>query len=622
MALSPWRRLKASWRLLIIVLIPLILLPLPISNPSSASKCGYVVLIMAIFWMTEAFPLAVTSLLPVVLFPLLSIMDTDKVCRNYLKETNMMFLGGLMIAIAVEHCNLHRRIALFVMLRVGTSPRWLMFGFMLVTMFLSMWINNTATTAMMVPIVEAIMKELYRDEMGPDQGYSRLELKIDGMEMNMKGLSTVPTQATLISGSSAVGLVDMVKPQREQMQDMEESEPLRGGRRRHMSVSERHQIRFRKYMLLGIAYASNIGGIGTLIATPTNLVFVGIVNQMFGTKSGLNFATWMSFGVPTMLTCVIGAWLWLQFLFVCRRHEAESPEKSAAVKCLIERKYQELGRFTFHEMGVLVLFVILIFLWLFRDPQFIDGWASLLPGVKIKDATSAMAIVVIMFAIPADPYMFFMRNSQGEKYVKRLLDWKVVQQKMPWGIVLLLGGGFAMADAAKVSGLSNWLGEALTGFRVMPPALIVFVVCILTAALTEVASNTATATILLPVLGTMAQSIQVHPLYLMLPAAITCSFAFMLPIATPPNAIVFSSAKMKNTDMLLPGLMMNIMCVGVVTLMINTLGVYVFDLNTFPDWAHVNTTSAAGTVDAMTTGMTQLLTSTMSSMATPPQQSL
>ncbi|XP_066951641.1 Na(+)/citrate cotransporter-like isoform X10 [Macrobrachium rosenbergii] len=508
------------WRSLVLVVLPLLLLPLPVVSATSAARCGYVILIMAAYWMTEALPLAITALIPVFAFPLLGILSTGECCLVYMKETNMMFLGGLTVAIAVEHCNLHKRIALFVILHVGQSPRRLMAGFMLTTMFLSMWISNTASTAMMVPIVDAILVELYATRSKKQE-----------------------ENATAID----------------------------------MSVTS---------------------GQNQLELSPAGENGVSDGHNSFSEPTGLNFATWMAFNVPGMILCVILAWIWLQVLFMglFRKQspiQQSTPERTAAVRRLIRQKYKELGPMTHHEATVLTLFIILVLLWLFRAPEFVPGWSAwfkdAFEGVEVDDATPAMLIVTLLFILPARLNFWCFRNPKDPEPPQpspACMNWQVVHEKIPWGVVLLLGGGFAMAEGANKSGLSAWLGDQLVAFDVMPKEAIVFVVSLMTAMLTEVASNTATASILLPVLKEMALNISVNPLYLMLPAAVCCSYAFMLPVATPPNAIVFSAANMKSADMMKAGFIMNIICVVVITVMINTLGVALFDLQHMPPWAN------------------------------------
>ncbi|KAG8224335.1 hypothetical protein J437_LFUL004291 [Ladona fulva] len=497
---------------------------------------------MAIFWMTEAVPLAVTSLLPVALFPLLGVLDTEEVCISYLKETNMMFIGGLSMALAIEHCNLHQRIAMKVLLTIGTSPGLLMLGFMLTTMFLSMWISNTATTAMMAPIVIAVLKELKKVRFF-DNGASNGVICTKNPKVNTVSLSDKDAVVE-------EGIVDTVNSRK-------------GSSDANADRPSNETICY----FLGVAYAANIGGTGTVTGTGTNLTFMGIFESLFPDATGVNFATWMIFNVPGMLINILIAWVWLQILYMRLFRggmDTGGPEAAKKVKQLIQDKYDELGPMTFHEGSVLTLFIILVLLWFFRSPQFIMGWADFIPGVKIKDATPAMFILFLMYILPAD---------------LNFLSW-----------IFKNGGGFAMAKACKESGLSAWIGQQLIVLDVLPPWVLVVVICFLTTYCTEVTSNTAVANIFLPVLGEMSKAIRLHPLYLMLPSTLCCSYAFMLPVATPPNAIVVAASKMRAIDMMKAGIVMNIMCVTMLTILFNTLGSVVFDMAEFPEWAMGNST--------------------------------
>ena len=527
----------AFWRTFVIILTPLFLMPLLVKIGTPEAKCGFVILLMATYWVTEALPLPVTALLPVVLLPLFKVMTTNDVCIKYLKESNVMFMGSMMVAIAVEHCGLHQRIALKFLLLIGTSPRLLMLGFMLPTMFLSMWISNTATTAMMVPIVNAVMKELNKQE---------------------------------------------------------NSNPA------HRANPE-NQRRIKVMIYLSIAYAANTGGTGTLTGTGPNLVLKGIVGTLFGNQTPLNFASWMGFAVPTMLVNIFLCWIWLQFLYLGppwsskTRLHFTNPE---SIKRILKQKYEELGPLNFHQIAVLTNFVILVCLWFFREPRFMPGWGGMFLSIEkdncgiekqvqvVDDATSSILIVILLFIVPSQLTFWPFVSLGSSKTSPALLDWRTIHDRFPWGVMILFGGGFVLADASKQSGLSNWVGNQLKVLEILPDYAIVLVICLMTGLVTEVTSNVATANILLPVLSELAKSIGTNPLFLMIPATVTCSYAFMLPVATPPNAIVYSASGMKTSEMMFAGAVLNIICIAVNVIAINTYGVYMFNLNEFPAWAN------------------------------------
>ena len=548
----------AFWKNFVVILTPFILLPILTNIGTQEAKCGYVILLMAVYWVTEALPLPVTALLPVVLLPLLKVMTTDDVCIKYLKESNVMFMGSMMVAIAVEHCGLHQRIALKFLLLVGTSPRLLMLGFMLPTMFLSMWISNTATTAMMVPIVNAVLAEL-------------------------------------------------TNKNREKQMDTKEGKIIEEVTENSKNTTDQENQRKIKIMIyLSIAYAANTGGTGTLTGTGPNLVLKGIIGTLFGSRTPLNFASWMGFAVPTMLVNVIVCWIWLQLLYMGPPWRSGAKLRFAdknSIKNVLQQKYRDLGPLNFHQVAVLVNFIILVFLWFFREPRFMPGWGELFMSSEkdkcgnvshhqvIDDATSSILIVIILFILPSKLSFWPFVSVGSSRPTASLLDWRTIHDRFPWGVMILFGGGFVLADASKQSGLSNWVGDQLKVLDVLPDYAIVLVICVMTGLVTEVTSNVATANILLPVLSELAKSIGTNPLFLVIPATVTCSYAFMLPVATPPNAIVYSASGMKTSDMMVAGAVLNVLCIAVNVIAINTYGVYMFELNEFPDWANSTITN-------------------------------
>ncbi|CAK7290552.1 Solute carrier family 13 member 2 [Vulpes lagopus] len=572
-----WQGLWAYRSYLIVLLLPILLLPLPILIPTKEAYCAYSIILMALFWCTEALPLPVTALFPIILYPMMGIMDASEVCIEYFKDSNILFVGGLLMAIAVEHWNLHKRIALRVLLIIGVRPALLLLGFMLVTAFLSMWISNTATTAMMVPIAHAVLEQLHNTSKDVEEGSDNptFELQEGSPQKDVTKLDNGQAHPALPASSEST------------------------------VWQKREQLRFSQGMSLCVCYSASIGGIATLTGTTPNLVLQGQVNALFP-KNGnvVNFASWFGFAFPTMAILLLLSWLWLQILFLGFNFRknfgfgGQAKERERAAFQVIQKEHKQLGPMTFAEEAVSVLFIILVVLWFTREPGFFLGWGNLAFPDKdgnsmASDGTVAIFIGIILFLVPSKiPGLTQDPNKPGRlKAPPALLNWKTVNEKMPWNIVLLLGGGFALAKGSEKSGLSGWLGDKLTPLQNVPSPAIAFILCLLIATFTECTSNVATTTLFLPILASMAQAICLHPLYVMLPCTLAASLAFMLPVATPPNAIVFSFGGLKVSDMARAGFLLNIIGVLVITLAINSWSFPIFNLHTFPSWAYSNTTA-------------------------------
>ncbi|XP_077360929.1 solute carrier family 13 member 2-like isoform X2 [Festucalex cinctus] len=459
--------------------VPVVLLPLPLVSPTSEARCGYAILLMALYWCTECLPLAVTSLLPVVLFPMMGIMQAGQVSSEYLKDTIMLFIGGLLVAIAVEQWNLHKRIALRVLLMAGMRPALLMMGFMMVSAFLSMWINNTATAAMMLPIGQAVLEQMkathsgqiHTDTTDPgDRDHPALEMENSTTKEEMKR-EKHPDARQEEATNNADG-------------DPEERQD--SGRTQEEDVF----ARLSKGISLSVCYSASIGGTATLTGTLPNLVLKGQLDNFVSDGTVSIFLSMLFFVIPSQL-----------------------PSRR--------------------------------------------GYGHDDAGVKVKAPVT-------------------------------LLTWQLVHERMPWNVVLLLGGGYALAAGSEVSGLSTWLGDSLSPLEKIPAFAISLLLCLLVAIFTECSSNTATTTLFLPILASMAVSIKLHPLYVMLPCTISASLAFMLPVATAPNAIAFSFGNLKVMDMVKAGFMLNIIGILTINLGINTWGYAMFDMGTFPTWANIS----------------------------------
>ncbi|XP_054707639.1 Na(+)/citrate cotransporter-like isoform X2 [Uloborus diversus] len=501
------RRINARLCIYVLsILLPFVLSPLA-ASAHKESKCSYVTILVASYWLLEPVPVAVTALLPVVLFPLLGVASSAQVCSNYMKEPFLMFIGGFIVAIAVEECKLHERIALKVLLLIGTEIKWLLLGFMLTTMFLSMWLNNLATTLLMVPIVEAVIGEI--------------DIKNDHLAFSDNNGTTI-------------------LPERKQTDDPGEDNFLSKMSLQQERKNSADASTIKVTLLLSVCYAANIGGTGSLSGASANIVLKGLMEELYPDSDDITFATWMMYNIPGMVLCVLIGYVYLWLVYIrFSKHNFASESK---IKDIISKRYSDLGSLT-----------------------------------KIGDSVPAIGIAFLMFFLP---------SRIGDWNSPRILEWKTAQVKVPWGVLILVGGGFALADTAQKSGLSKLLGENLMFLAVLPPGAMVVVVCLVTAMITEIITNVTSVTVLLPIFSQVAVSIGVNPLFLMLPITLAASYAFMLPVATPPNAIAFESGNMKTLDMAKPGLAMNLICCAVQLFMINTLGAAMFNLREFPDWAN------------------------------------
>ncbi|NXM06735.1 S13A2 protein, partial [Tyrannus savana] len=419
------------------------------------AECGYVIIVMALFWCTEALPLVVTALLPVLLFPLMKIMDSTTVCREYLKDTNMLFIGGLVMAIAIEHWNLHKRVALKVLLLTGVRPALLLMGFMVVTAFLSMWISNTATTAMMVPIAQAVLDQLHRSELESSGAGQASENINKAFELQEGSTPPVNSKEKEEKGDFCISSVPW-DPDNTHVLMIEED------RKRNEALLEAKHLKLCKGMSLSICYAASIGGIATLTGTTPNLVLQGQINELYPDNGGvITFVSWFSFAFPTMVVLLVLAWIWLEILYLGFNFKENfgcvaSPSAKAKEKeayAVIKEESRKLGRMKFAEIAVLVLFILMVLLWFTREPGFIPGWATVLFNKDnisyVTDGTVAIFIAILMFIVPSGFYNAQTGGSSKFQAPPPLLEWKIVHEKMPWGIVFLLGGGFALAKGSE-----------------------------------------------------------------------------------------------------------------------------------------------------------------------------
>ena len=442
-------------------------------TPDGLSEQGIAAFAVAswvgIWWVTEAVPIAVTAILPVVLFPLSGALDIAATTTAYGHKYVFLYLGGFFLAIAIEKVNLHRRIALTVISLIGTRMRMIVLGFMVATAFLSMWISNTATSVMMLPIGLAILAQ-FRD---------------------------------------------------------------------HPDTPENEHEEFGKMLMLAIAYSASLGGMATLIGTPPNLVLAGIVKELYEVE--INFLDWMLFAFPLSVLLLFICWVYLTRYAV----KLEAAHFTGGVE-EIKRQRKLLGIMSSNEKRVLIVFVLTAFAWMTRSFLF----SPIIPA--IDDTLIALIAGILLFVIP----------SSEEK--GGVLEWDDAK-KIPWGILLLFGGGLAIAQGFKDTGLAKWLAEQLTQLDFLPLLVMTLVLVAVINFLTEVTSNLATTAMILPVLAPLAAAMGVHPYIFMVSATLAASCAFMLPVATPPNAVVFGSGYINMSSMMRAGFGLNLISILLIT---------------------------------------------------------
>ena len=444
--------------------------PEGLSKPANAILASAVWI--AIWWITEVVNITVTALLPIVLFPLSGGLSLHETTASYGHKYIFLFIGGFILAIAIEKWQLHKRIALTIIKLVGTNIVHIILGFMVATAFLSMWISNTATAVMILPVGIAIILQL----------------------------------------------------------------------KDNPNTIEDENLIFGKALMLAIAYSASIGGMATLIGTPPNLVLAGVIQENYGVE--ITFSQWFAFGFPLSLMFLFLAWLYLTRV-AFKFKQKEFPGGKSEIKSQLTA----LGKFSFEEKTIFIVFVLTAFAWISRSfllKQFLPA---------IDDTIIAICSALVLFLLPS--------SKKG----KSLLNWSDAV-KLPWGILILFGGGMALALGFESSGLALWIGEQLKSLSTVPLIILLLVIIASVNFITEITSNLATTAMLLPVLASLANAIDVHPYFLLVGATVAASCAFMLPVATPPNAVVFGSGYLEINDMVKKGFWMNIVSIILLTVVV------------------------------------------------------
>ncbi|CAG8999289.1 MAG: Sodium-dependent dicarboxylate transporter SdcS [Candidatus Celerinatantimonas neptuna] len=461
-----------------LVLLTTLIFPAPYEHLTGAPwHTAGLATLMAIWWITEAVPIPVTSFLPMVLSPLLGITTLKTATASFAHPLIFLFMGGFILSLAMEHWNLHKRIALLAIRAIGTKPARQIGGIMLITAFLSMWMSNTATAVMMLPI----------------------------------GISII------------------------QMQECKHTHPD-----------------FSAALLLGIAYSASIGGIGTLIGTPPNALLAAYLSDNY--HIDLGFGHWMLIGVPLSIIMLLITWVWLTKI------NFKMPTDVQKSTDALNEQLKQLGPMSRAEIYISIIFTAVALSWMTRP--FLAKWT----GLPLSDTGIAMIAALLLFIIPVD----FKKNI-------RIIDWDVAK-RLPWGVLMLFGGGLSLASQIKNSGLADFIGQSLTNTQHLPILLVVAVVTSAIIFLTEITSNTATAAGFLPLLGPIGLAMHSSPLTLAVPAALAASCAFMMPVATPPNSVVFGSGQLRIRQMAQAGFLLNIVGILLITFFGYWLAGHVFNI--------------------------------------------
>lgn len=496
----------------------MLMLPTPEGLSIEGQRVAAVTLLMAAWWMSEAVPIPATALLPLALYPLLDIMNSKAVSSPYSDRIIFLFIGGFFLAVTMERWNLHRRIALHIIHLVGEQPARMVLGFMLASAFLSMWISNTATTMMLVPIGLAVIQQV---------------LNLDSEQL------------------------------------------------REIAGSKSREYKFGVALMLGIAYAASIGGISTLIGTPPNVVLAGQIGELY--KQEIAFLDWMLLGVPLAAVMLVITWIVL-----CKVLFNTGDMKLGKGREYIMAELEKLGPMTKPEKIILAVGSFMALSWIFKKPvqglvkgildKNPDSFLVPFKGILlVHDSTIAIFGALLLFCIPLN-----LRKSEF------ILDWKTAV-KIPWDIVLLFGGGLALAKGFSKSGLAAWIASQLTTLEGVGVVMFVCIIVTMAIFLTELTSNTATATLLVPIMGATAIALGMHPYATIVSACIACSFAFMLPVATPPNAVVFGSGALTIPQMMKAGIWLNIIGIVLITIAVVVFMplVWSIDLTTLPEWPNI-----------------------------------
>ncbi|XP_070553971.1 Na(+)/dicarboxylate cotransporter 3-like [Ptychodera flava] len=591
------RLLLVNRDLLITLLTPLLLSPIPIVYKTALSKCLYILLLMLVYLLLESLPLAIVGLLPAVAFPLLGIMDAATLGKAYFSDQLLFIIGVLIISSAVERTDLHKRVVLRSLLLFGSNPYGLLLGTFIISGFLSMWLPNVAMMSMMLPIGQALGAELDR--------------QMEEKNTDMEELGTVGEKGEIIANQAvADDLKNVVIVEDSKKQEKE-----------RLTESNRKKPIITSYLLLSMGYGNTIGGSATLIGTIVPIVANAQLSRIYGPDSVIEFDAWIQFGLPLQLACLTLAYIWLVFLMWIslrkqRRNKAgrsqdEDDTKQSGggddkVKQYVRSEYAKLGGMKWSEVVTIFLMSTYVLLLFFADLQFMKGWKSLFPKGYTSNTCITCGIAILLFIIPYDKPNC--RTPRSTKKHGTILEWRYVSNKLPWELVLIIGGYFALAEGIRDSGISSTLeGYFEENVGDQEPWVILLILTVTLAIATELMSNVPVVIITFPIIASLASATSVNPLYYIVSSVFAVNLTFMLPISAPPIMILYTSGSVTVLDMLKAGWMMNIMTILLLNVFINTYGYVIFDFDTMPAWAIKDTTTMASPLTNITNESSTLL---------------
>lgn len=492
-----------------------------------------------IWWVTEALPLAVTALVPLFLLPFLEIESASTVSKSYTNDTVFLILGSFILANAVRAHNLHKRLAIRTVLLFGSDPRLLLFGFCIGSAFISMWVDNAPAAAMLIPMAVGVQQKIHA-----------------GFHPSSSEGSRANSSDSLVRMPSSTEDLEKLPPKQRSSNPILTMDP---------EQALKVEMDFCRAVVISIAVGVTIGGMATLTGNPVNLILTGIWETDFPNAKPIYYLQWMLFAVPFSVVLILVLWV-LMCLFFCPP-SAIKPVSASLHSARVEEELAKLGPMTSDQIIILIMFAVLIILWVTKTlTGNAKGWATLFDDYP-ANGTVTVLMAVLLFVIPSS-------NDPGQK----IMNWARCKD-LPWNIILLVGGGFALADGITSSGLSDVISNKMSFLKSTPYWAITPAIAVVTGVVTEFTSNSATGSVFIPLAAELALSMNRHPLYLMVPAALGSQLSYMLPIATGPNAIAYSTETIRVRDMAIPGFFLKIVGIIVLSILMPTLGALVFKTN-------------------------------------------